>query len=326
MAASSADVDAVVSQTHATKSGDDFLPPEQAFRFSASADGAERVRLNWVDRPRLLPLPRAHQGQQRCGDAQLGAPQFPPGQVKNDEYFGKQVVYHNELVVTVPVTRSGGGAIDLPLTRHLSGLRRGRPVLSARDADRVGAAARDCRRRRSGPAPPRPPLAPRGATAAAGARTGTYVSEQDRLAALLRSGSLLAVLLQFFVGGLLLAFTPCVLPMVPILSGLIVGQGQSVTTARAFPLSLTYVLGMAVTYTVTGVAVRRRRQAGAGGVPAAVDHRAVRGAVRRDGAVDVRPVHRADARLHPDARRRSSATASAAAASAASPSWARCRR
>ena len=60
------------------------------------------------------------------------------------------------------------------------------------------------------------------------------------------------MLLQFFVGGLLLAFTPCVLPMVPILSGLIVGQGRSVTTARAFLLSLTYVLGMALTYTITG--------------------------------------------------------------------------
>jgi thiol:disulfide interchange protein DsbD len=82
--------------------------------------------------------------------------------------------------------------------------------------------------------------------------SGAYVSEQDRLAALLRSGSLAAVLLQFFVGGLLLAFTPCVLPMVPILSGLIVGQGKRVTTARAFLLSLTYVLGMAITYTITG--------------------------------------------------------------------------
>jgi thiol:disulfide interchange protein DsbD len=58
----------------------------------------------------------------------------------------------------------------------------------------------------------------------------------------------------FFVIGLGLAFTPCVLPMVPILSGLIVGQGQRITTARAFSLSLTYVLGMAVTYTATGAA------------------------------------------------------------------------
>jgi thiol:disulfide interchange protein DsbD len=81
-----------------------------------------------------------------------------------------------------------------------------------------------------------------------------YVSEQDRLALLLRTGNLLQVLLEFFLGGLLLAFTPCVLPMVPILSGLIVGHGERVTTTRAFLLSLTYVLGMAVTYTATGVA------------------------------------------------------------------------
>jgi thiol:disulfide interchange protein DsbD len=58
----------------------------------------------------------------------------------------------------------------------------------------------------------------------------------------------------FFVIGLGLAFTPCVLPMVPILSGLIVGQGSRITTARAFSLSLTYVLGMALTYTATGAA------------------------------------------------------------------------
>jgi thiol:disulfide interchange protein DsbD len=72
------------------------------------------------------------------------------------------------------------------------------------------------------------------------------------LAELLRSGSLIRVLLYFFGSGLLLAFTPCVLPMVPILSGLIVGQGARATASRSFFLSLTYVLGMAITYTVTG--------------------------------------------------------------------------
>jgi thiol:disulfide interchange protein DsbD len=93
-----------------------------------------------------------------------------------------------------------------------------------------------------------------GASAAAPAApaVAVYVSQQDRLAELLRSGSLMKVLLYFFGSGLLLAFTPCVLPMVPILSGLIVGGGKRVTTSRAFFLSLTYVLGMAITYTLTG--------------------------------------------------------------------------
>ena len=172
----------------------------------------------------------------------VGAPVFPEGQVKSDEYFGKQVVYHNELLVALPVTRSGGGALTLPLSVTYQGcaeaglcyppVTRTVSVLLPATSGAGGA----------GPA----------AGAAAGAHPGAYVSEQDRLAALLRSGSLAAVLLQFFIGGLLLAFTPCVLPMVPILSGLIVGQGKSVTTARAFSLSLTYVLGMALTYTITG--------------------------------------------------------------------------
>ena len=80
------------------------------------------------------------------------------------------------------------------------------------------------------------------------------MSEQERLATLVRTGSLLLVLGTFFGLGLLLGFTPCVLPMVPILSGIIVGQGASITTRRAFTLSLTYVLGMALTYTVAGAA------------------------------------------------------------------------
>ncbi len=89
--------------------------------------------------------------------------------------------------------------------------------------------------------------------AASGATS--FVSEQDRLAAQIRSGNLLLVLGTFFGLGLLLAFTPCVLPMVPILSGIIAGHGANVTTLRAFMLSLTYVLGMACTYTLAGIAV-----------------------------------------------------------------------
>jgi len=80
----------------------------------------------------------------------------------------------------------------------------------------------------------------------------TPVNEQDQLASLLTSSPWRA-LIAFFVAGLLLAFTPCVFPMVPILSGIIVGQGSQLTTVRAFWLSLVYVLAMAVTYTVAGV-------------------------------------------------------------------------
>jgi thioredoxin:protein disulfide reductase len=96
------------------------------------------------------------------------------------------------------------------------------------------------------------PAAP---AAAIGGATGTPVSESDRLAALISSGALPVVLAVFFGFGLLLAFTPCVLPMVPILSGLIVGQGPDITTRRAFTLSAIFVLAMALTYTLAGVVV-----------------------------------------------------------------------
>jgi len=81
------------------------------------------------------------------------------------------------------------------------------------------------------------------------------VSEQDEITNALRSGNTLITLLIFFGAGLLLAFTPCVFPMIPILSGIIVGQGENITTRKAFYLSLVYVLAMAMTYTIVGVLV-----------------------------------------------------------------------
>jgi thiol:disulfide interchange protein DsbD len=80
------------------------------------------------------------------------------------------------------------------------------------------------------------------------------VAEQDRLATLIADGGLLVVMATFFGFGLLLAFTPCVLPMIPILSGIIAGQGAAATPRRSFLLSVVYVLGMALTYTIAGAA------------------------------------------------------------------------
>ena len=250
-AASGADVDAVVSQSRAAKSGDDFLPPEQAFIFSATADGPQHVRLDWVIAPGYYLYRDRIKIEGGTRTELIGAPVFPAGQTKSDEYFGKQVVYHNELLIALPVTHRAGDDRNLPLTVTYQGCAEAGlcypPVTRSVSVVMPGPSGGG----NSGRGGSASGLAPAGA-GPAGTAHGSYVSEQDRLAALLRSGSLAAVLLQFFVGGLLLAFTPCVLPMVPILSGLIVGQGKRVTTARAFLLSLTYVLGMAVTYTITG--------------------------------------------------------------------------
>jgi thiol:disulfide interchange protein DsbD len=79
------------------------------------------------------------------------------------------------------------------------------------------------------------------------------VAEQDRVAAVLKNGSIWLVMLSFLGFGLLMAFSPCIFPMIPILSGIIVGQGASITTARAFMLSLSYVVSASLAYTLFGV-------------------------------------------------------------------------
>jgi thiol:disulfide interchange protein DsbD len=85
--------------------------------------------------------------------------------------------------------------------------------------------------------------------------SGEVVSEQDQMSNALRSGNNLLTLIAFFGAGLLLAFTPCVFPMIPILCGIIVGQGEDQTVRKSFGLSLVYVLAMAATYTIVGILV-----------------------------------------------------------------------
>ena len=230
-------IDAILSspKTH----GDDFLPPDQAFRFDALADGTDRVRLNWEIADGYY-LYRARIKVVTPGSsAQLGPVQFPSGQFKSDDYFGRQEVYHHELIATVPVVRARGGALELPLQVTYQGCAEAGlcyPPITKTVTVRLAAVT-------SG--------SPSGAAGPGNAVGGE--SEQSWFAAQIRSGSLLVMLGSFYLAGLLLSLTPCVLPMVPILSGIIAGSGSNITTARAFALSATYVLGMALTYTAAGI-------------------------------------------------------------------------
>ena len=79
------------------------------------------------------------------------------------------------------------------------------------------------------------------------------LSQTDAIADTIKNGNLLVILLTFLGFGLLLALTPCVFPMIPIISGVIISQGKGITTKKAFMLSLVYVLAMAVAYTIAGV-------------------------------------------------------------------------
>lgn len=107
------------------------------------------------------------------------------------------------------------------------------------------------------PAATEPPLGaaiPASATTPnAAAQAPAQISQTDAITQQLKTGSIWTIILGFLVIGLLLAFTPCVFPMIPILAGIIAGQGDKITTRKAFVLSLVYVLAMAVTYTLAGV-------------------------------------------------------------------------
>jgi thiol:disulfide interchange protein DsbD len=233
----------------------EFLPPGEAFKVEAVAEGADRVRVDFLVTPGyyLYRHRMSFAVDTAAGPvaATLGAADIPAGDWKEDEFFGRQQVFHESMSVSVPVSRAPGGALELPLVVGLQGCAEAGlcyPPEKRRFKVMLPAATG------SATAGPPPGAAARGAVGgASGGGTGGFVSEQDRLAGLIRDGSLPAVLATFFGLGLLLAFTPCVLPMVPILSGIIAGQGASATPRRSFTLSLAYVLGMAFTNTLAGI-------------------------------------------------------------------------
>ncbi|MCU0990890.1 MAG: hypothetical protein MUE63_15300, partial [Xanthomonadales bacterium] len=222
------------------------LPPEQAFVYEAIALDADTalVRLTAQAGYYLYTEKLAFRASGAPGFA-VRAVELPPGVSKDDPEFGPVPVYYGQVEVPVHFTRPPGPATEISLQADFQGCRDGDicyPPMSRSVAFELPA----------GEGEP-PAAAAASAVAAAGpAQAAAPLSEQDRLAGLLTRNPA-GALAAFFLAGLLLAFTPCVFPMLPILSGIIVGQGDRLTTVRAFWLSLVYVLAMAVTYTVAGV-------------------------------------------------------------------------
>jgi thiol:disulfide interchange protein DsbD len=218
---------------------DQFLDVEKAFVFSAVADGGDRVLLDWQIAPGYYLYRHRVSAKTPTPGFALGEIAMPGGHKKTDEFFGDVEVYYDVLSATVPVTRpEGASSFEIAVTYQ-----------GCADAGLCYPPVTKTVRIELPP----PGTAPRSAAAAAGGDV-PMVSEQDRLSRLISSGNLFAILASFFGFGLLLAFTPCVLPMIPILSGIIAGQGAAATPRRSFLLSVVYVLGMALTYTVAGAA------------------------------------------------------------------------
>ncbi|MGB4359548.1 MAG: protein-disulfide reductase DsbD [Rhodoferax sp.] len=212
----------------------DFLQPEQAFRLNVSKQTDGQVRLNWdISKGYYLYRQQMKVEADPVGSAQKA--DWPAGTRKTDETYGESEVYHDNVavLVTAPAAQAltigwqgcaDAGLCYPPQTRRVN----------LADVATM-------------------PTASAGVAAASVSRTasGTLGEDQD-LADRLSRINLGWMLLVFFGLGLLMTFTPCVLPMVPILSSLIAGSGAS--PRRGFILSLAFVLPMALTYAAVGAA------------------------------------------------------------------------
>ena len=207
----------------------ELLEPEQAFRFSARAleGNAVEVRFAIADGYYLY----RERFKFASANARLGKPEYPAGERKKDQFFGDTETYRKEVRIRVPVEPGAADPLKLLVT-------------SQGCAD-VGV----CYVPMESTASLRLASLPADAPAR---RVSLSASDFD-IAAMFQ-GNTWVVLASFLGFGLLLAFTPCVLPMIPILSGIIAGEGGSVNKTRAFALSSSYVLGMAVAYAAAGVA------------------------------------------------------------------------
>ncbi|MGM0434633.1 MAG: protein-disulfide reductase DsbD [Pseudomonadota bacterium] len=209
----------------------DFLSPEEAFQYELVPDG-DQYRLEWeiADDYYLYRKRMTVTGK----DAEPASVSYPEGEVITDEYFGESEVYYGQAEVMIDpgevetLELSWQGCADEGLCY---------PPQNATvtlDGASAGAGGGD-----SG-----------GDTETAQAAGGAAQAEDEYLAGSLAESSLAWNLALFFGLGLLLVFTPCVLPMVPILSAVIVGSQAG--RGRAFWLSLAFVVTMAATYAVLG--------------------------------------------------------------------------
>jgi thiol:disulfide interchange protein DsbD len=239
----------VVMSAGVARADDDFLDPAVAFKFSATEQPGEVV-VHYKIADGYYMYRERFAFATRNGTVTIGDPQLPAGHVKFDQTFGKNVeTYRNDLTIHIPVKQASGpfdlavtsqGCADAgicypPMERvyHVDGA-----ALHAASTSPAPAAAAQ--------------VAPDGAAGTSSWYERT--TSADYAQSLLQGGSFFAIVGIFFVVGAVLSLLPCSYPMIPILSAIIIGEGARVTRGRGFALSLAYVIGMALVYTVLGIA------------------------------------------------------------------------
>ncbi|PPK72823.1 thiol:disulfide interchange protein DsbD [Methylobacter tundripaludum] len=211
---------------------DELLPPDQAFEFFASVKDDHTLHVNWnIAEGYYLYREKVQLELVNADGVTLGTYDIPRGIPKQDEAFGQVETFHNELGFDLPISRSTQSAQTVTLQAKYQGCA-DRGVCYPPMSKKIDLAL---------------PVAQQLASAP------EQLSEQDQIVQSLHKDSFAVTLLSFFGFGLLLSLTPCIFPMIPILSGIIVGHGHRITTGRAFLLSLSYVVASALTYTVFGI-------------------------------------------------------------------------
>ena len=242
----------------AAQAAETFLDAAQAFRGSARVIDATTLEL------RFDIAPGYHLYRERLaialagGAATLGMAPLPAGTREHDGNFDKEVeVYRDALVLRLPVSAADGadGAVLRLQVEHQGCADQGlcyppqTSALDVRTGD--GNLISAVWHADAETAPPGPALI--AIAALPGAVAGPAAEAAGSVETALRSGNLLTIAGVFLLAGVLLSFTPCVLPMVPILSSIIVGQGAPASRLRGFSLAVAYSLGMALVYTAFGV-------------------------------------------------------------------------
>ena len=223
----------------------DILDVDEAFKLSTETTANSLIARFQVAEGHYLYRDKIHILTDDA-DVQAGALQLPAGDAKDDPIFNTTLfVFHRDFKTTLPFRYTGNGDKEVVFKIKYQGCSEIAgicypPQTKTITARLLAASANSA-------------IDP--ALAVTPSADSPQVSEQDKMSDALRSGNIWITLLAFFAAGLLLAFTPCVFPMIPILMGIIVGQGESQSVRKSFTLSLVYVLAMASTYTIIGILV-----------------------------------------------------------------------
>ena len=218
----------------------ELLDPEEAFRLEANTNQEGDLQLNWeIAEGYYMYRERIEARLVGPEGAQLGELELPAGTVKDDPYFGEMEVYYQDFAGRAPIEVVGASPDMMRVEVTYQGCAEAGvcypPTTTTVELPFSGTGA--------GVA---------SAPAASGPAGTQPANEQSSIATLITDAGPVWISLTFIGFGLLLAFTPCVLPMVPILSGIIVGSGET-GWRRGLILSIAYVLPMAVAYAIFGM-------------------------------------------------------------------------